>query len=130
MLGIVVACFILALFSTIFECAPVKAHYNLHALGSTLLENPKLLHCVDSTKLELANRWLHVITDLMLLSVPLIILYRLQMPTHKKLSIGFLFCFGIVCCVASIVRNYVWAHPSEDFTCKYRDRMADLEMKN
>ena len=117
-LGIIIACFILALFSTIFECQPVKAHYNMHALGSTLLEDPKRLHCVDSTKLELANRWLHVATDLMLLMVPLFILYRLQMPLRKKLSVGFLFCFGIICCVASIMRNEVWTHPSSDFTCK------------
>lgn len=127
MLGIVVGCFILALFSTIFECSPVKAHYNLQTLGSTLLKDPKLLHCVDSNKLELANRWLHVITDLMLLSVPLIILYRLQMPTHKKFSIGFLFCFGTVCCVASIVRNYVWTHPTEDFPCEYLPATATCE---
>ena len=80
------------------------------------MADPKSLHCINSTKLTLANRWLHVATDLLLLSVPLIILYRLQMPLRKKLSVGFIFCFGIVCVIASIQRNEVWKRPTEDFT--------------
>ena len=82
------------------------------------MTSPKSLHCIDSTKLELANRWLHVVTDSMLLSVPLNILYKLHMPWSKKLSVGFIFCFGTVCYVASIMRNEVWIHPTDDFTCK------------
>ena len=117
-LGIICSCFALAILTTIFECSPVKSHYSLIDLGSLLMTSPKSLHCIDSTKLELANRWLHVVTDLMLLSVPLIILYKLQMPWRKKFSVGFIFCFGTVCCVASIMRNEVWTHPTDDFTCK------------
>ncbi|KAL6713905.1 hypothetical protein ACLMJK_008399 [Lecanora helva] len=116
-LAIICVCFLLALFTTVFECSPVKAHYNLIDFGTVLMRDPKSVHCINSSKLTLANRWLHVATDLLLLSVPLIILARLQMPLRKKLSIGFIFCFGIVCVIASIMRNEVWTHPTEDFTC-------------
>ena len=71
------------------------------------MTSPKSLHCIDSTKLELANRWLHVVADLMLHSVLLMILYKLHMPWRKKLSVGFFFCFGTVCCVVSIMRDEV-----------------------
>ena len=106
-LGIICSCFALAIPTTIFERSPVKSHYSLIDLGSLLMTSPKSLHCIDSTKLEFANRWLHVVTDLMLLSVPLNILYKLHMPWSKKLSVGFIFCFGTVCYVASIMRNEV-----------------------
>ena len=53
-------------------------------------------------------------TDLMLPSVLLILLYKLQMPWRKKLSVGFIFCFVPVCYLASVMRNEVWTHPTDN----------------
>lgn len=114
-LGIIVSCWLISVLGTAFSCVPAPSHYSYVALAKT---DPKSLHCIDNNKFQLALRGLHIGTDLMLLSFPLILLYRLQMPTRKKFAIGWIFCFGIVCCICSIMRNVVYEKPSEDFTCE------------
>ena len=115
LLGIVISCGLSSLFGTAFSCIPIPSHYSYEALART---NPKKLHCIDSTKYQFALRGLHIGTDIMLLLFPLTVLYRLQMPTRKKIAIGWIFCFGIVCCICSIMRNVTYQRPSEDFTCE------------
>ena len=100
---------------TAFPCIPVAPHYSFVALAET---NFKTLRCVNYNKLQLGLRGLHIGTDLILLAFPLIILYRLQMATRKKIGIGWVFCFGVVCCVSSIMRNVGYEHPPVDLTCE------------
>ena len=116
MLGIIVSSGLVSVFGTAFSCIPASSHYSFVALAQT---DPKSLHCIDVNKYQIALRGLHIGTDLMLLSFPITVLYRLQMPTRKKFAIGWIFCFGIVCCICSVMRNIVYERPSEDFTCEF-----------
>ncbi|KAI5925014.1 hypothetical protein F4810DRAFT_662535 [Camillea tinctor] len=45
-----------------------------------------------------------VALDILVLCFPLPVIYRLKMPTKKKLLVGLIFWLGIFCCVAAIVR--------------------------
>lgn len=112
---LILSCGIVSIFGTLFTCLPAVSRYSYVSLAKI---DPKTLKCINSTQFQYGLRGLHIGTDLILLSFPLIVLWRLQMQTRKKLSIGFLFCFGIVCVVASIMRNVVYQTPWADFTCK------------
>lgn len=114
-LAIIASCGLVSLLGTAFSCIPAPSHYSYVALVQT---DPKSIHCIDINSYQIALRGLHIGTDLMLLLFPLTVLYRLQMPTRKKIAIGWIFCFGIICCICSIMRNIIYERPSEDFTCE------------
>ena len=99
----------------IFVCVPVPTHYSLRAFAST---DPSSIKCLDQSAVQLALRDLHIATDIALLFVPLIVLYKMKMPLRQKLRLGILFCFGLMTCVSSIMRNFVSQSSPSDFTCK------------
>lgn len=105
--------------ATTLGCTPVLAHFNLIVLGQT---DPSQLHCLPAkvqNNIQIVNRAFHISSDLMLLCIPLFILWQLQMPLRKKIGLGFLFCVGIVCTLASIMRNVVYATLPSDPTCEF-----------
>ena len=118
-LGVIITCMLISIFSVIFTCLPVPAHYNLIALA--IAGEDHSLHCLDQNKLQLALRALHIATDLALLAIPLIVLRQLQLPLRKKVQMGLLFSVGVMTCVASIMRNVVAGQSQVDVSCKSKE---------
>ena len=69
-------------------------------------------------ELQLSLRSCHVGTDLVLLAFPLVALYQSQMSMRKNIAIGWIFCFGIVCCVSSIMPDAGYEQPPCDLNTR------------
>lgn len=108
-LGVVCVCL------NTFGCTPLSIHYTLQSLVET--KDPKAVKCLPSVKVSNYTRIVHIVTDWLLLPVPLIIIYRLKMPWSQKLRIMFVFSVGVTSSIASIVRNTQIYHNSVDSTC-------------
>lgn len=116
LLALITSCGLVSLFGTAFQCVPVTSRFTLLALAQT---DRSQYHCIHQNQFQIAVRGLHIGTDLILLSFPIILLSRLQMPIRDKIGICVLFSFGVVCVICSIMRNVVYQHPTEDYSCTF-----------
>ena len=73
---------------------------------------------MNGNSVGIALSVVHIALDFALLSVPLIVLWKIKMSTAKKLRIGFLFSVGAVSCIGSVMRQLTQYHRSADFTCQ------------
>lgn len=101
----------------IFSCSPIATSFTLQSIGN--MTDPRKIKCLDRSAISLATRTVHIVTDWLLLPVPLIIIWRLQMPLRKKVRLMLVFCIGLVSSIASIVRNVLSQRVAIDITCKY-----------
>ncbi|KAI9815931.1 MAG: hypothetical protein M1827_001923 [Pycnora praestabilis] len=118
--GVVTAYIILALFWNLFECTPYASTYSLIYSGK-LTEPPK---CTNVNTIGITLSTLHIALDFCLLTVPLIVLYRVKMSFWKKARLMFVFCIGTVSCVASVLRGVAQEHLSIDGTYEYTTLLA------
>ncbi|KAI1389911.1 uncharacterized protein F4822DRAFT_428252 [Hypoxylon trugodes] len=83
------------------------------------IKNPELPgRCIDSNSSIIATGAINVVSDITILIIPLISVYRLQMPLKTKIGVAGVFAVGIFACIASIVRLYYsveWTF-TKDFT--------------
>ncbi|KAL9630780.1 MAG: hypothetical protein Q9164_006247 [Protoblastenia rupestris] len=82
-------------FAGIFECVPVSAFWDRS------IKNPK---CFDLIAFSLANGISNLLTDVMILLLPIPMVWRLHMDKKQKLTLTFIFLLGIFVCAISIVR--------------------------
>jgi len=112
-LGILVCYLITAVFVDVFQCIhPVGVQFDLHDFGS-LKTKPQ---CINPNAAGIALSVIHIILDFALLCVPLIVLYKIQMSTAKKLRVGFLFSIGSISCIGSVMRQITQYHQPLDLT--------------
>ena len=114
-LALLVCLMPICVFLNMFACSPVATTYTLQAVALVL--DPRTIKCLNQDAISLATRTVHIVTDWLLLPVPLIIIYRLQMPLRKKLRLGFVFCLGLISSIATIVRNVLITQVTTDLTC-------------
>ncbi|KAI0099780.1 hypothetical protein GGR51DRAFT_391100 [Nemania sp. FL0031] len=58
----------------------------------------------DPVPVGLANVGTSIGLDIVVLSLPLPMIYKLHLPTKKKIALGLIFWLGSFCCIAAIVR--------------------------
>ena len=63
---------------------------------------------IDDNKLYIANSGFNIATDAILLILPLIIIWRMQMTWLHKLGLSGIFCLGALTLIASIMRLYYY----------------------
>lgn len=97
-----------------FQCQPVAAEYSFKAIAQ--VADARTIKCLDSDKISLATRSLHIITDWLLIPVPLIIIWRMQMQLSKKLRLMSVFVVGLISSIASMMRNVFIVAPTLDVT--------------
>lgn len=90
-------------FFNIFPCSPIAAYFSLQSIAQ--VADPRTIKCLDQEAIGLATRYVHIITDWLLLPVPLIVIFKLQMPLGKKIRLMLVFCVGFISSLASIIRN-------------------------
>lgn len=112
-LFLVVSYTVLALFINVFQCKPAASQYNLIEYGQ--IKNPT--KCLDEHILNNTFIICHVIFDFALLSVPLIVLFKMKMTTSRKIRIGFLFSIGSISCIGSAMRLATKTGAGQDRTC-------------
>lgn len=117
-LFLLVCYIIITLFLEMFKCHPPASQYSLIRIGQ--VENS--VKCLHFTIIGISLSAVHVTFDFALLSVPLIILYKIKMDLGKKIRLAILFSVGSVSCIASVMRHYVQhrAVNRPDLTCEFR----------
>ncbi|KAI4217985.1 MAG: hypothetical protein L6R36_009180 [Xanthoria steineri] len=103
----------------IFPCSPIATYFTLQSIAR--VPDPKTIRCLNQDAISLATRYSHIVTDWLLLPVPLIIIYRLQMPVGRKIRLMLVFCLGFISSAASIVRNVLVTRQTNQFdvTCEF-----------
>ncbi|KAJ6157574.1 hypothetical protein N7470_005166 [Penicillium chermesinum] len=98
--AIVVGLFIAVLFVDIFQCHPVAYVYDLSIPGGT---------CIAQGAFYVSTAALNLFTDLMVLTIPIIITWRLQMPLRRKIAVCAILCMGAVATGIGVWRLVVLA---------------------
>jgi hypothetical protein len=87
-----------AMFGAIFTCWPIDAYWNI-------LQGP-YGSCMNRDVLSYLNSSLNIVTDLILVIVPLILLRNLQLPRQQKYIVLGVFAVGFFACITSVIRLY------------------------
>ena len=82
-------------FPLIFTCTPVMKNFDVFITEGS---------CLDRTPIYMATAVLNMITDVLLLILPLPMIVRLQMPAIQKAGLICVFCVGSATAVTSGVR--------------------------
>ncbi|KAL6720061.1 hypothetical protein ACLMJK_001982 [Lecanora helva] len=74
--------------------------------------------CLDVNKLYLASAVFNFLSDIAMLSVPIYLVWRLQMSIRRKIGVTAIFCTGGLACISSILRliYVVFLTHSKDYT--------------
>ncbi|KAL4913886.1 hypothetical protein BDW62DRAFT_220465 [Aspergillus aurantiobrunneus] len=77
-----------------FQCRPVAKAWDTSLKGT----------CVNINIFYLANAALNILTDLLTYTLPIRVIFKLQMPRKQKIALAFILCLGLFACVSSIIR--------------------------
>ncbi|KEQ77812.1 hypothetical protein M436DRAFT_36696, partial [Aureobasidium namibiae CBS 147.97] len=84
-----------AIFSSLFACVPVRAQWDLTISAS---------RCINKQAFYIGNGVMNIITDLMILALPIPIVWRLTLELRQKIILSVVFTLGSISCVISLVR--------------------------
>ncbi|KAF1948665.1 hypothetical protein CC80DRAFT_458826 [Byssothecium circinans] len=98
----VIAYSIPQIFGDIFQCVPIKAKWDPVAAMTA--------HCIDYVKLIITCGIINIITDFMMLALPVPVLWSLHVSSHRKLVLSVMFLIGGFVCIISIVRLFFAQH--------------------
>lgn len=75
-------------------------------------------HCLDVNDLYLASAIFNVLSDIAMLSVPMYLIWNLQMSTRRKIGVSVIFLTGGLACISSIIRivYLVFLNRTKDYT--------------
>ncbi|KAF1940627.1 hypothetical protein EJ02DRAFT_435494 [Clathrospora elynae] len=82
-------------FPLIFACTPFKRNWDITTTDGS---------CIDRTPLYMATAVLNMITDILLLVLPIPMIVKLQMPRAQKAGLICIFGVGSLTCITSGVR--------------------------
>jgi len=112
-LVLIVSYVITSIFLDIFSCNPPILDMRLSRLG----ESQKPRHCLSTNAVVIPLSVIHVVFDFALLSIPIIILCKMQMSLSKKIRISFLFAVGAISCLGAVMRLVYFNRKHIDLTC-------------
>lgn len=100
--------------TNIVKCKPFAGAFDLIAAGKATVP----MKCNDVVKAGKTRVYFNVILDFALLTTPIIVLWKVQVPIEKKARVIALFGLGIIPCVASIMTVIIGTKLTSDHTCK------------
>ncbi|OJD40269.1 uncharacterized protein BKCO1_1000614 [Diplodia corticola] len=77
-----------------FECVPVARYWDKRIPGK----------CINGADTFLANACMNILTDFIIIGIPIPSLLKLQVSTAKKIGLMFAFSLGLVVCAISVAR--------------------------
>ncbi|RHZ57989.1 putative integral membrane protein Pth11-like [Aspergillus thermomutatus] len=77
-----------------FQCRPIPKAWNASLPG----------HCVEINIFYLSNAALNILTDLLTYTLPIKVIFKLQMPFKQKFALVLILCLGLFACISSIIR--------------------------
>ncbi|KAL1792577.1 hypothetical protein ACET3X_009084 [Alternaria dauci] len=91
--------YIAIFFSLLFACKPIAASWDPLLLPTAT--------CVNRGAIYIATAVIGIITDVMLISIPIPTIWGLQMPTKQKIGLTLMFGVGSITMVTSVIRLVV-----------------------
>ncbi|KFY03178.1 hypothetical protein O988_01662 [Pseudogymnoascus sp. VKM F-3808] len=95
-MAVVIAWSVGSTFATIFQCIPVAAFWDKS------IKDPK---CTDTDAFWVAYAVINIITDFIILLLPIWEIRKLQLPLAQKISLMGIFALGGFVCATSIIRT-------------------------
>ncbi|KAF7596967.1 hypothetical protein BBP40_011333 [Aspergillus hancockii] len=77
-----------------FQCQPIAKAWKTTLPGD----------CVNINVFYLANAALNIVTDILTYTLPLGVIFKLQVPVKQKIVLGFILCLGLFACISSVIR--------------------------
>ncbi|KAJ6018999.1 hypothetical protein N7522_001066 [Penicillium canescens] len=99
-MAFIVGLFIATLFVDIFQCRPIAYVYDMSIPDGT---------CIDQGGFYVSTAALNLLTDLVVLSIPIIITWSLQMPLRRKIAVCVILCLGGVATAIGVWRIVILA---------------------
>ncbi|MCJ1469421.1 hypothetical protein MMC07_008054 [Pseudocyphellaria aurata] len=103
-LAIVIGWTVGSVFATIFQCVPISAFWDKSVVA----------RCTDSDAFWYAYGILNILTDAIILGLPIHEVMKLQLPRREKLGLLLVFLLGAFVCVTSIVRVIAVANSTKN----------------
>ncbi|KAE8384489.1 hypothetical protein BDV23DRAFT_177019 [Aspergillus alliaceus] len=94
-ISVILAFTIGTVFSSIFQCSPVQYAFNKSVPGGT---------CINMTAFWYANAAFNILSDLVIIVLPVPVISNLQLPLKSKVALCGIFAVGIFVCITSILR--------------------------
>ncbi|KAL3478697.1 hypothetical protein BJX99DRAFT_256347 [Aspergillus californicus] len=107
MIGIVAAWSISFFFATLFQCG-THWHWNWAPIGFFLTE------CTDTLNMLTVFCGTDLLTDFVIIFMPVPIIWRLRMSVRKKIAVTGMFMVGIFTIGAGVARTYIYLVTSYD----------------
>jgi hypothetical protein len=82
-------------FLTVYACSPREKIWNKLYVGG---------HCMNYRAIIISTAFFNIVSDISILLLPVMTVWRMRIPTKKKVAISFLFGTGLVACIASSMR--------------------------
>ncbi|KAF2458808.1 hypothetical protein BDY21DRAFT_363004 [Lineolata rhizophorae] len=95
MFGVVACQCVANVASCIFQCDPIPAAWDI-----TITEK----RCIDINAFYLANAACNIFTDLLTYTLPIKMIFHLQIPQKQKIALGVILSLGLLACISSIIR--------------------------
>lgn len=89
-------------FANLLQCYPIST--NWEASGG------QVTSCINTNMMYLAQAWTDVLTDLMILSLPIPCIWALQMPARHKVGVTAIFLLGLLTVLSGIAKLIVFYH--------------------
>lgn len=104
---------LLSLFWTCFQCTPPAAMWDKVYSGK-LAVSPV---CWSTPVISNVLSTVHVVMDFCLLTTPVIVLWKVKLPTATKIRLYLVFSTGALSCIGSVLRQIEQHKISLDVTC-------------
>ncbi|EON68673.1 hypothetical protein W97_07931 [Coniosporium apollinis CBS 100218] len=79
----------------IFQCSPIPAAWDMRITEK---------ECVNINAFYLANAAGNILTDIMVYTLPIRLVWKLQVPPKQKVALVVMLCLGLFTCISSIIR--------------------------
>ncbi|KAF1997766.1 hypothetical protein P154DRAFT_403800, partial [Amniculicola lignicola CBS 123094] len=91
-----VACILATFIAVPLICQPMAFHWDKTIAGG---------HCGDLKKFYLWNGLQNLVSDVAIIVLPMSVLWKLQLPWSKRVSLSLVFGVGVVICIITMVRS-------------------------
>jgi hypothetical protein len=86
LLGIVLSYMVASIAASIWQCSPIALAWDWSTLGT----------CINLTDAWLANTVYSIVTDFIILGLPMYPIYESHLPTGQKIALVMVFSLGLV----------------------------------
>lgn len=90
------------IFANLLQCYPISLNWEDSGASAS--------SCIQTNTMYLAQAWTDVLTDVMILSLPIPCIWALQMPARHKVGVTAIFLLGILTVLAGIAKLVVFYH--------------------